>query len=257
MRKLNTDFFGVMLLMAVLLALNGGINFKDPEVLLRILIVGIIVLVIILYIYFEILPVAFLKLGRMTFNSEGDLEQYEAAIEAFFNHRHPKEKEYVGWLYRSELELYNGNYLDALDTLVNIEKKDLQYDRQTEIKTALLKCKIMMFLKNLHPDNVSWQFLKGKTSSFDAEDAHDFTLISCRLNPDKSERTVREMLVKLEAEVKASPNAERYRRYNEFLWLHGLQARKNNDEEEIIRVHNQLIINHAMKYLMSSFKSEL
>ncbi len=255
MRRNGADFFGTMMLMVLLFVLNGGINFRDPEVLLRIFIVLILILAVALYIWFEIIPVALLRLGRMNFRGESDFEQYEITVNHFFDHHHPKEKEYIGWLYRAEIELYKGNYLDALDLLVNITKKDLEFDRANEIKVALLRCKIMMFLKNLTSENPSFELVRKKKADMDNEDLHNYALISCWLNMENSYTKVQDAIIKLGEALRDAPDGERYRQYNEFLWLHGLQARRKNDEQEIISVHNQLIVNHAMNYLLSSFKS--
>ena len=55
--------------------------------------------------------------------------------------------------------------------------------------------------------------------------------------------------------MKARGDAASRIRCNELLWLHGLQAKLANDEQEVINIHNRLIINHAMENLMTSFRS--
>ncbi|MBQ4254028.1 MAG: hypothetical protein II712_04285, partial [Erysipelotrichaceae bacterium] len=70
MRRNGADFFGTIMLLVLIFVLNGGINLRDPEVLLRIFVVILILIAVALYIWFEVIPVAVLRLGRMNFRSE-------------------------------------------------------------------------------------------------------------------------------------------------------------------------------------------
>lgn len=254
MRNRIGDSLALVLIFIILFVINGGFHL-DAGDLIKIGIVIALVAGVMIYFFMDILPVIMLKLGHSAFGSDGDLEQYSFVTETFFTRHHPREKEFIGHMYRSEIMMYEGRFHDALDNLLYISGDDLKFEREYQLKLEMLRCRIMMFAATLTPEHPSYKYCRSNSSKLDSEDARSFQLINLWLRKEDNSERVSDLLEKAEKVMKARGDAVSRIRCNELLWLHGLQAKLANDEQEVITVHNRLIINHAMENLMTSFRS--
>ncbi len=245
-----SDLFWLFFIFAFCLIMNGGQLFT-MENLIKAGVGAVIVIGIIIVIYLDYSPIWKLKAAEIAFYEDMDMERTLKSVDDFKRRNKRPDKAFKGYLLESQLQLIQGEFTDAIDTLLYVEQKGL--DVKEKLRVALMKCKVQMFMGTLVPDNPDYRFCWEKRTELFGYDLFNLILIRGWLQANSGKAESCQKSINRLKKFHEVPFIEKPLIDNEIRWIESILACSDNDEETYKKQFNLLKAMNCLPYLIKSY----
>jgi len=210
--------------------------------------IGAIVIGILIHDYKPILEA---RMAAAQFEQQRDVTAYQKALDRFKTHNHLPDYENMMHLMQADLDIYAGQLSSAVDDLLYVDLKRIK--DEDHLDWALLRCRALMFLDQLRPDETAWAYITGHTDQLGAAGRFTAGLASCYLCLSQGDEDgYRKHRARLTGLIKAE-NPRSDLMASEAAWLDYLHAARGRSHKAAIECRNLLAASQPPAYVAASW----